>query len=43
MPTPKIKYDFYQTEAFVIITIMAKNTEAVNVQYGETTVSYFHF
>lgn len=39
MPSPKIKHDWYQTEAYVVITILAKNTESANVQYGETTVS----
>lgn len=39
MPAPKIKHDWYQTEAHVVITILAKNSESVNVQYGETTLS----
>lgn len=39
MPTPKIKHDWYQTEAHVIVTVLAKNTENVKVVYGETTVS----
>ncbi|KAG8039859.1 hypothetical protein G9C98_000588 [Cotesia typhae] len=39
MPTPKINHDWYQTEAFVIVTVLAKNTSNVKAQFGETTLS----
>ncbi|XP_036147733.1 protein SGT1 homolog, partial [Monomorium pharaonis] len=39
MPKPKIKHDWYQTEANVVVTILAKNTENIKVQYGECTLS----
>jgi len=39
MPKPKIKHDWYQTETHVIVTILAKNTEHVKVDYGESTLS----
>ncbi|KAH0550542.1 protein SGT1 homolog [Cotesia glomerata] len=39
MPTPKINHDWYQTEAFVIVTVLAKNTSNVKTQFGETTLS----
>ncbi|XP_008559974.1 protein SGT1 homolog [Microplitis demolitor] len=39
MPTPKINHDWYQTEAFVIVTVLAKNTSNVKVQYSERTLS----
>lgn len=39
MPTPKIKHDWYQTEAFVMVIILAKNADNVKVAYSETTVS----
>ncbi|KAL6259937.1 hypothetical protein P5V15_009847 [Pogonomyrmex californicus] len=35
----KIKYEWYQTETHVIITIFAKNTENVKIIYGESTLS----
>lgn len=41
MPKPKIKYDWYQTETHVIVTILAKNTENAKVDYGENTVCIF--
>ncbi|XP_015122360.1 protein SGT1 homolog isoform X1 [Diachasma alloeum] len=39
MPNPKIKHDWYQTEAFVVVTILAKNSENVEINYTETTLS----
>lgn len=39
MPTPKIKYDWYQTETHVFINILAKNTENVKFHTSETAVS----
>jgi len=39
MPTPKIKHDWYQTEAYVVVTILAKNSDNVKVSYSETTLS----
>lgn len=41
MPKPKIKHDWYQTETHVIVTILAKNTENIRVDYGESTVCLF--
>ncbi|XP_012255931.1 protein SGT1 homolog isoform X2 [Athalia rosae] len=39
MLAPKIKYDWYQTETHVVVTILAKNSEDVKVEYGETSLS----
>ncbi|MPC24291.1 Protein SGT1 [Portunus trituberculatus] len=41
MPVPKIKHDWYQTEAFVIVTVLVKNLkqEDVKVDFTEKTVS----
>lgn len=39
MTTPKIKHDWYQTETHVVVTILAKNSNDVKVEYGERTVS----
>jgi suppressor of G2 allele of SKP1 len=39
LPVPKIRHDWYQTEAFVVVTILAKNSEGIKVHYGETTLS----
>ncbi|XP_063991421.1 protein SGT1 homolog isoform X2 [Diachasmimorpha longicaudata] len=39
MPTPKIKHDWYQTESFVVITILAKNSENIKINYTETMLS----
>ncbi|KAJ8666863.1 hypothetical protein QAD02_008525 [Eretmocerus hayati] len=39
MPVPKIKHDWYQTEIFVVVTILAKNADSVKVNYGEKTLS----
>ncbi|XP_011697830.1 PREDICTED: suppressor of G2 allele of SKP1 homolog [Wasmannia auropunctata] len=36
---PKIKHDWYQTEDHVVVTILAKNMENVEVEYGESTLS----
>jgi suppressor of G2 allele of SKP1 len=40
---PKIKHDWYQTESYVVITVLAKNTkqDQVKVEFGEETVSIF--
>lgn len=41
MPVPKIKHDWYQTEAFVIVTVLVKNLkqEDVKIDFTEKTVS----
>ena len=41
MPVPKIKHDWYQTEPFVIVTVLVKNLkqEDVKVDFTEKTVS----
>ncbi|XP_050686893.1 protein SGT1 homolog isoform X1 [Eriocheir sinensis] len=41
MPVPKIKHDWYQTEAFVIVTVLVKNLkkEDVKVDFTEKTAS----
>ncbi|XP_011162086.1 protein SGT1 homolog [Solenopsis invicta] len=36
---PKMKHDWYQTEAYVVVIVLAKNLENVKVQYGECTLS----
>ncbi|KAL9973430.1 hypothetical protein ACROYT_G019890 [Oculina patagonica] len=38
---PKPRYDWYQTETHVVVTLMIKNTkqENVNVEYGDKTLS----
>ncbi|VVC97438.1 protein SGT1 homolog [Leptidea sinapis] len=38
---PKIKHDWYQTDAFVVVTILIKNAvkEKVKVHYGEHSLS----
>ncbi|XP_046421395.1 protein SGT1 homolog isoform X2 [Neodiprion fabricii] len=36
---PKIKYDWYQTETHVVVTILAKHSQDVKVEYGERTLS----
>ncbi|XP_034946021.1 protein SGT1 homolog [Chelonus insularis] len=39
MPAPKIKYDWYQTESNVVITVLTKNAENVKVQFEDFTLS----
>lgn len=41
MPVPKIKHDWYQTEAFVIVTVLVKNLkqEDVKIDFTGKTVS----
>ncbi|KYQ55409.1 Suppressor of G2 allele of SKP1 like protein [Trachymyrmex zeteki] len=39
MPVPKIKHDWYQTETYVIVTILAKNVKDMKIAYGESTLS----
>lgn len=41
MSVPKIKYDWYQTETHVVVTILVKNSKDVKVEYGERTVSSY--
>lgn len=36
---PKTRYDWYQTETHVIVTILAKNTQNVKIVYGQNTLS----
>lgn len=38
---PNVKHDWYQTESYVIITILAKNTQQdrVKVEFAEEAVS----
>lgn len=45
MPVPKIKHDWYQTEAFVIVTVLVKNLkkEDVKIDFTEKTVSIRDF
>jgi suppressor of G2 allele of SKP1 len=39
MPTPKIKHDWYESEVYVTVIILAKNTENIKVVYNDKTVS----
>ncbi|VVC97439.1 unnamed protein product [Leptidea sinapis] len=41
---PKIKHDWYQTDAFVVVTILIKNAvkEKVKVHYGEHSCEHFY-
>lgn len=41
MPVPKIKHDWYQTEALVIVTVLVKNLKKddVKIDFTEKTVS----
>ncbi|KZC10709.1 Suppressor of G2 allele of SKP1 like protein [Dufourea novaeangliae] len=39
MPVPKTRYDWYQTETHVIVTILAKNTQNVKIIYDKNTLS----
>ncbi|XP_011495101.1 PREDICTED: suppressor of G2 allele of SKP1 homolog [Ceratosolen solmsi marchali] len=39
MPTPKIKHDWYETEVYVTVIILAKNAENLKVTYDDTALS----